>query len=118
MVQLHTLLILFVISFAFISIAYAEAQDEFAVKSRHAHSGSDIGSDSGNHGFLRHTRTMTSQNQAMVVDSVVDSLVDMDTVVDTVCGTVVLDTVVLDTVVFTSVGGRYSGGYSHRYGGY
>ena len=59
MVQFHTLLILFTISFTFISIAYAEAQDEFAVKSRHARSTSDIGSDSGDHGFHRHTRTMT-----------------------------------------------------------
>ena len=49
MFQFRTLLILFVISSAFISIAYAEAQDEFAVKSRHAHSGSGSGSDSGRH---------------------------------------------------------------------
>ena len=56
MVQFRTLLILFVISFAFISIAYAEAEDEFAVKSHHARSGSDIRPDSG---FHRHTRTIS-----------------------------------------------------------
>ena len=63
MFQFRTLLILFAISFAFISNAYAEAQDEFAMKSRRAHSESDIGSNSGDHGFHRHTRTMrTSQS--------------------------------------------------------
>ena len=50
MFQFRTLLILFVISFAFISNAYAEAEeDEFAMKSRRARSGRSSGSDSGRH---------------------------------------------------------------------